>query len=409
MKTQGTKLNLQETVQPKAAKQASVDAILNDYKGNIQLKAADEEELLQGKFESIQLKGKEDEELLQGKFEITQMNSKEEDEPLQKKENNTGLPDNLKTGVESLSGYAMDDVKVHYNSSKPNELNAHAYAQGTDIHMAPGQEKHLPHEAWHVVQQKQGRVKPTMQMKGKVNVNDDAGLENEADVMGAKSMLSNELNKTIQAKSIDDNIVQRVVPTENMTFKPVANTGSYMARGGQNVKFNQAVHTRKRFSFGTNTRYEVFRRFNPTMQGNRIISIRASNGEQVNVNGIQLDHQISWDRISSEMQRYNNTNPQNPYTFWDAKMYYNDIDNLVPALGALNAAAGADGVGVETRLNENVEGAVGTVQHSWMHLQQVMAALNNGQGFTQVSDEELTNILLDINSSFANLAEKLLK
>jgi hypothetical protein len=27
----------------------------------------------------------------------------------------------------------------------------------------PGQEQHLPHEAWHVVQQKQGRVKPTGQ------------------------------------------------------------------------------------------------------------------------------------------------------------------------------------------------------------------------------------------------------
>lgn len=108
-------------------------------------------------------------------------------EPIQK-ENNTGLPDSLKSGVENLSGYSMDDVKVHYNSNKPAQLNAHAYAQGTDIHVASGQEKHLPHEAWHVVQQKQGRVKPTMQMKGKVNVNDDVGLEREADVMGAKAV-----------------------------------------------------------------------------------------------------------------------------------------------------------------------------------------------------------------------------
>jgi hypothetical protein len=82
----------------------------------------------------------------------------------------------------------MDDVKVHFNSSKPAQLNAHAYAQGRDIHLASGQERHLPHEAWHVVQQKQGRVKPTMQMKGTVNINDEAGLEKEADVMGHKSM-----------------------------------------------------------------------------------------------------------------------------------------------------------------------------------------------------------------------------
>ncbi len=107
--------------------------------------------------------------------------------PVQKKENNTGLPDQLKSGIENLSGYSMDDVKVHYNSSKPAQLQAHAFAQGASIHIASGQEKHLPHEAWHVVQQKQGRVKPTMQLKGKVLVNDDAGLEKEADVMGGKA------------------------------------------------------------------------------------------------------------------------------------------------------------------------------------------------------------------------------
>ena len=74
----------------------------------------------------------------------------------EKTENRTGLPDRLKFGVESLSGISIDDVRVHYNSSKPAQLNALAYAQGTDIHVAPGQERHLPHEAWHVIQQKQG-------------------------------------------------------------------------------------------------------------------------------------------------------------------------------------------------------------------------------------------------------------
>jgi hypothetical protein len=110
--------------------------------------------------------------------------------------NKTGLPDQLKTGVENLSGYSMDDVRVHRNSPKPAQLQAHAYAKGTDIHLAHGQEKHLPHEAWHVVQQKQGRVKPTMQMKGKVNVNDDAGLEREADVMGGKATSNANHSKT---------------------------------------------------------------------------------------------------------------------------------------------------------------------------------------------------------------------
>ena len=119
---------------------------------------------------------------------IAENNSSQQQQPIQKKENNTGLPDNLKTGMENLSGISLDDVKVHRNSDKPATLQAHAYAQGTDIHLAAGQEKHLPHEAWHVVQQKQGRVKPTMQMKGKVNINDDSELEKEADIMGAKAM-----------------------------------------------------------------------------------------------------------------------------------------------------------------------------------------------------------------------------
>jgi hypothetical protein len=107
--------------------------------------------------------------------------------PIQKKKNNTGLPDNLKSGMENISGHSLDDVKVHYNSPKPAQLNAHAYAQGSNIHLASGQEKHLPHEAWHVVQQKQGRVKPTTSVNG-MAVNDNIGLEKEADVMGAKAL-----------------------------------------------------------------------------------------------------------------------------------------------------------------------------------------------------------------------------
>jgi len=160
----------------------------------------EEDELMQGKFESVQRRGIEDEELLQGKFTTTQRQGPEEEEPLQGKfsqplqreqenassPNKTGMPENLKNGIESLSGMDVSDVRVHYNSSRPAQLNALAYAQGSDIHLASGQEKHLPHEAWHTVQQRQGRVQPTMQMAG-TQINDDAGLEKEADVMGEKA------------------------------------------------------------------------------------------------------------------------------------------------------------------------------------------------------------------------------
>ncbi len=101
-------------------------------------------------------------------------------------ENRTGMPNQLKNGLEQMSGFDLSGVRVHRNSSKPAQLNAHAYAQGQEIHLAPGQEKHLPHEGWHVVQQMQGRVKPTMELGGE-SINDDVALEQEADVMGAKA------------------------------------------------------------------------------------------------------------------------------------------------------------------------------------------------------------------------------
>ncbi|MDB9518857.1 DUF4157 domain-containing protein [Roseofilum reptotaenium CS-1145] len=117
---------------------------------------------------------------------------KESQEP---PENKTGLPNRLKAGVETLSGISMDDVKVHYNSPEPAKLQAAAYTEGTDIHVAPKQEKHLAHEAWHVVQQKQARVKPSVQLKG-IKANVDSKLEQEADVMGAKAArLSNVVSR----------------------------------------------------------------------------------------------------------------------------------------------------------------------------------------------------------------------
>lgn len=116
-----------------------------------------------------------------------QLKAMAEESTVQRVENNTGLPDNLKSGMENLSGMSLDNVKVHYNSSKPAAVQAHAYAQGTDIHLAQGQEKHLPHELGHVVQQAQGRVQPTTSVNG-VPVNDNPALESEADALGAKAL-----------------------------------------------------------------------------------------------------------------------------------------------------------------------------------------------------------------------------
>ena len=141
------------------------------------------------------------------------------------RENKTGLPDRLKVGVENLSGLSMDEVKVHYNSAKPAQVKALAYTQGNHIHIGPGQEQHLPHEAWHVVQQKQGRVKPTIQMKG-VAINDAPELESEAETMGEKALRAGvqQRQSTAQLKSTDTAIAQR---KENVIqLYPALNAGN---------------------------------------------------------------------------------------------------------------------------------------------------------------------------------------
>jgi len=183
----------------KAGKQAPIHEFLQAYKtGNwntqpMQRESIEEEELShdQPSRNTVMLKIMERNDRILQQYAPEKKNDpiQHKSAPVQQQEapNNTGLPDELKAGIENLSGYSMDDVQVHYNSDKPTQLNALAYAQGTDIHVGPGQEKHLPHEAWHVVQQKQGRVQPTMQMQGE-NINNDEKLEKEADKMGEKSL-----------------------------------------------------------------------------------------------------------------------------------------------------------------------------------------------------------------------------
>ena len=84
------------------------------------------------------------------------------------------------TRVPSLGNY-------FFGRLGPAQLAALAYAQGNDIHLGPGQEHLLPHEAWHVVQQRQCIVPPTLELNG-VHINDDRGLEAEANRMGNRAL-----------------------------------------------------------------------------------------------------------------------------------------------------------------------------------------------------------------------------
>lgn len=172
--------------------------------------------------------------------------------------NRTGIPDPLKTGLEQLSGMDLSSVRVHANSSKPARKNALAYTQGQDIHLGPGQEKHLPHEGWHAVQQMQGRVKPTMQAKG-VSFNDNVNLEREADQMGSKATRPDQTSesgpkKLSLGKTSGESVAQRKLKLTGLTaaeqkeFVTKMNDGSTMefeldASGFVQQKYMPAIAT----------------------------------------------------------------------------------------------------------------------------------------------------------------------
>lgn len=366
----------------------------------------------------------------------------QQSQPIMKKENKSGLPDNLKFGIENLSGYSKDDKEVHYNSEKPTQLQAHAYAQRTDIPVASGQKKHLFHEDRNMAQQKQRRVKPTLQMKGIVDDNDDEVLDKDADVMGAKPLqmtrcgqpemhtmslqLRKETASPFPVRSFPPStIVQRAVPKNPGLPKPVAVTGSYKARGGKKTMYNKGKHIRSKFSFGSKTRAEVFKRYpHKKGLGNRIITVKdVGSGQMVNVEGIQLDHRTSWEDIATAMQNHNiklfiekkkaqkSGKKQPPdnlfYSLWDAKMYYNDITNLQPVLGALNAKAGAKGFrGVGARIHKGLQGMMGDIHVAWMNLQQGMSAL--GSELSWDAALEIGILLAKIRTAMNDTTERLL-
>lgn len=101
--------------------------------------------------------------------------------------NLTGIPTQMKLDFERRSGLSFDDVRVHYNSSKPAQLRALAYTRGTQVYIGPGHEGSLRHELGHVIQQKSGRVRPTRWIGG-LPVNDQPEMERDADRIAVQCM-----------------------------------------------------------------------------------------------------------------------------------------------------------------------------------------------------------------------------
>ncbi|MCB9234120.1 MAG: DUF4157 domain-containing protein [Bacteroidia bacterium] len=196
----------------------------------------------------LQRKSIEDEESVQKKeafgsnLGAAQLKGTEEEESVQKKESGNGesFSPAAESGgsgglgpvqhkMESAFNSDFSNVNVHENSQKASDIGALAYTQGNDVHFAPGQFKPdtqggqelIGHELTHVVQQRENRVTPTTQTKSDMPVNDDKGLEGEADHMGAKAARGENTGMNGGASNAAGPEVQAKVASVP-TFLPVA-------------------------------------------------------------------------------------------------------------------------------------------------------------------------------------------
>lgn len=140
----------------------------------------------------------------------------------------------LPAGVQQQMGSAFDfdfsGVRVHEGAQAP-AMGALAYTQGTDVHFAPGQyqpgsakgQELIGHELAHVVQQSEGRVAATTQLKGE-GLNEDDALEREADDHGARAARGEQVRRGGGQVRATGGPVQR--------FKAFPTTGSADSKGG---------------------------------------------------------------------------------------------------------------------------------------------------------------------------------
>ncbi|QHI34913.1 hypothetical protein IMCC3317_02580 [Kordia antarctica] len=146
---------------------------------------------------------------------------------------NKSLPSKLQSNMESSLGHDFSNVGIHTNSEKAVQMNARAFTQGEQVHFAPGEfnpsstsgKNLIGHEFTHVAQQRAGVVKPTKVLQKGVAINDNKGLESEADNFGQKAARGEAVSKyrssslgirsslrTAQAKS---NVVQMAMQETN--------------------------------------------------------------------------------------------------------------------------------------------------------------------------------------------------
>lgn len=156
------------------------------------------------------------------------------------------LPEALRAKMDAAFGFDFSAVRVH-EGAHVGGMGALAYAQGSELHFAPGQydphsergQELIGHELAHVVQQAQGRVQATGQAKGAGGaagalLNDDAGLEREADELGARAARGERVGGGAQHTAETSLLGGAREPVQMRAVKEVAQEGSVVvgARDG---------------------------------------------------------------------------------------------------------------------------------------------------------------------------------
>lgn len=177
--------------------------------------------------------------------------------PLQKSENlssgsGRSLPDSVQAKMEEAFHTDFSEVQIHPESSVASQIGAVAFAQGNDIHFAPGTyqpetqsgQQLLGHELTHVVQQRQGRVKANVP-DASLPINDDPSLEAEADRYGSLAATSTMTDGTgtDATRSVSSPIIQgtwdeALLDARRMWKKHVAKTND-LHEGTVNELFDQ--------------------------------------------------------------------------------------------------------------------------------------------------------------------------
>lgn len=175
------------------------------------------------------------------------------------------MPADVQEKMERHFGYDFSTVRIRQDSQAAR-TGARAFAQGPNLHFAPGAyaprsvsgQQLLGHELAHVVQQAQGRVRVPAQAKSDAGINDDPALEREADEMGAEAARANQGEvaqpkedlaarlRRIETGGGANQPVQRKVSVPAKTKLP--DFDEYLTRSGDTYSYPEPLRTKGELS-----------------------------------------------------------------------------------------------------------------------------------------------------------------